>query len=272
MAHRACDSYYKFKNENEREREMLETLQNRFAQKTVFIVDSCMMETALYNKRVKSPLLSGLRGLQEIMVSDIYIEMAAVESARELLRAPTFSLVVPLEVRDEIEEYAAHLRRTEKYFRYHSPQFQRRHSETQKKERETLAALRQHVGLLRSFHQESVGFDPRYFQERNTLEPIDTSDRTYEEISECYRRIAMARHMRKGQDLSYADVAIATLSYLINTQQKRDVCILTRDYDFRHMALAATPRAKLEESSDEHGILSAISSPSYSLTIFMPRL
>lgn len=224
------------------------------------------------NQSVVNCLFDGWNGLQRLPLEYIEAQLRCVKKARETLKDGYNGIVVPTEVGAEVQEHLDFFRERWELLNKANGIISKKKRDLYKSEHEKLRCLSEYIKQLELFQQENIGYDPRYARPKSFLVcPIQEESPEYKNTWQHYFYVVMKRHIQKDQDLSEADIALATLSHLLQRKTRNTPCIITRDNDFKHFALTATPRARLRERQYENALVSEITSSSYSLIIYMPR-
>ncbi len=238
---------------------------------TVLILDTGVVMSSR-NREVSKCLEKGWRGFSYLNIEEIRSEVLAVENAREILRDKLNAVVVPIEVRDEIDNHIKFFRAKSSGLNNYQKSVGPKRNEGYKLEALKLKELRTYISAMENFQNENIGLDPRYSDPRNNLlKRIDTTEKCYQWALEHYSRAVILKHREKNQDPSEADIALATLSYVLWRETFRTPCIITRDGDFKHLALTTSPSAKIRYSNYEKSYLVSVVSKNYSVRIYTSK-
>lgn len=217
-------------------------------------------------------LCRGWEGVSYLDTPDLLDEIRSAEKARAMLHNTLNTVIVPIEVCEEVENHTDFFRKKINFL-YHS-----RHGIASKKknfcnrESQKLKYLKLYVDTLEKFQQESTGLDPRYTELRSSLlQRVDMNSRDYQRAFSFYSDEVLLRHREKDQDVSQADIALATLAYVIQKKTHTTPCIITRDTDFNYLALKTAADARKEDTEYEEGHVVTIHGSEYSLRVYLPR-
>lgn len=163
------------------------------------------------NCRIKNALIQ--KDLSCLPACALERQIHCVRKARETLKQEYNPAVVPKEVVKEVQKHLEFFRNNSK-FKYNG-------------------LIRNYIEELDNFQRECAGFDPRIDGLLNCrVSHINPSHTYYSNTLEHYRSEVERRHASKNQNSSEADIAIATLTYLLHHEGYPDPCIITRDNDF----------------------------------------
>lgn len=169
------------------------------------------------------------------------------------------TIVVPLEVREEINEGIRVFDSVYQSTRRHTGRPQPKSSH-----------IREYMRALEEFNENSMGHDPRFLPSLNRIRGIDTESREYQDAWRHFYHHSYRTHLQKNADLSLADIAVGTLAYIIQ-RQGINACILTRDHDFELIARKTHASTRREDFSLNGGRLVRIYGDKYEMFIYRPE-
>lgn len=229
-----------------------------------------------YNNKVFESISQGWNGLQKLDLTFLQSQVSAAQKARKFLYDRRNVIIVPEEVRDEVQNHLRLYRNKTRVLSDENHCLKKKRSEIACVQEVKLESLRNYIIEVDFFYRESEGRDPRYHKfPRNYLcfvPSIDEGGEAYKQAHVFYSRAVTQRHQEKNQPPSAADIALATLSFLIQQRTRKAPYIVTHDGDFLHLALSSYPGIHRKEESYRDAFIYHLSSPSYSVGIYMPRL
>ncbi len=168
------------------------------------------------------------------------------------------TIIVPIEVRQEINEGIDTIDRVRKAIKKHN-----------KKNQPEYSAVSGYINNLRRFQERSEGCDPRFLKSVGNVSFIDIESRAYQNTWSHYQQEVFNRHMRKGKEPTIADIAISTLAYMIQNQRVMP-CILTRDTDFESVARSTRAQTEKRELVLKEGRLAYLSGRDFKTSVYLP--
>ncbi|MBM3232571.1 hypothetical protein FJZ18_00170 [Candidatus Pacearchaeota archaeon] len=167
------------------------------------------------------------------------------------------TIVVPLEVREEIDEGIGTISHINGFYEGRADNLRQRRS-----------AIHKYTSALKVFQEKSTGRDPRACQV-GLVKIIDTDSRQYQDAWESYHNEVFLTHKYKQKPPSIADISVNTLAYLIQ-RQGIVPCILTRDYDFIKIAEKTRIETNKKIIYLKNGKLMHITGANYEICIYHP--
>jgi|SRR3989344_1796089 len=190
-------------------------------------------------------------------VNDVNEAAEHVRNVESLLNQH-YTIIVPIEVRQEINDGIDTFSKVKKAIKRHNGRDQPQYN-----------TLSRYVNNLTRFQEKSEGRDPRFLDSIGQVSFIDSECSAYQNAWNHYQQKIFLRHRKKDKEPTIADIAISTLAYMIQNQEIMP-CILTRDTDFESVARSTRAETNKRVLALKEGRLVYLSGKDFETSVYLP--